>query len=276
MQVFYSPYELTPKKSANRLSGVEKKRGVFLKIRARLTNHFADFFPHVELGNETLEHFLDHFKFQETEYQKKVFHLLLQEEELRSQKLRSFLNHELWDGVTIPRSSVVKYKLQHSEDFSFLKLNSTTKIRLDANGCFNEISWKNFLKNIPESFLSQLEYIEDPMTAPSWPKSPIPWAEDFLSWSEAKFKIHKPNARFINPNKTNIFSSYLGSDLGMWHAYLELLKEGDLSLYHGVTTRGFYEEERGIFDSNNHPQLDVLKSFYLELENLNWKSLCSI
>ena len=77
-------------------------------------------------------------------------------------------------------------------------------------------------------------------------------------------------------NKTNIFSSYLGSDLGMWHAYLELLKEGDLSLYHGVTTRGFYEEERGIFDSNNHPQLDVLKSFYLELENLNWKSLCSI
>jgi len=277
MQIFYSPYELTPKRNLNRLSSLKKKKGVYLKIRRRHTNHFADFFPHVELGDEELELFLENFKFQNTEYQKKVFYFLLHEEELRIQKPQSFLNHELWDGKSALTEKVCKYKLQAPDDFSFLKIQDKSVIlRLDANGCFNVENFSRFLSQIPENFLPRIEYIEDPMPLHPWPSSPISLAEDFIKDEKAQIIIHKPNARFLSNDKKNIFSSYLGSDLGLWHSYLELLKEGDLKLYHGIKTEGFYEEERGIFSSSNMPRMDILKSFYLELENQPWKSLCSL
>jgi len=253
MQIFYSLYELTPKKNLNRLSSLKKKKGVYLKIRKRHTNHFADFFPHIELGDEELESLL------------------------RTQIFRSFFNHQLWDGKSSLYENVCKYKLQAPDDFSFLKIqDKNITLRLDANGCFSLDSFSIFLSQIPKEFLSRIEYIEDPMPHHPWPSSPIPWAEDFIKDETAEIIIHKPNARFIKKDKKNIFSSYLGSDLGLWHSYLELLKEGDLKLYHGIKTHGFFEEERNIFSSSNLPQLDVLKSYYLELENQPWKSLCSL
>ncbi len=276
MQVFYSLYHLTPVKKANRLSTPEKKTGVYLKIRQKLTNHFADFFPHIELGDESVDSFLENFKFQNTTYQQKVFYFLLQEEKLRTQNPRPILNHELWDGKTPTTAPVIKYKLQDPKDQNFLHLPSTIKIRLDANGCFDEKSWNLFFKELPTEKYSQIEYIEDPMPSLPWPSSPIPWAKDFIDSKEASVLIHKPNRGFLKTNQKTIFSSYLGSDLGLWHSYLELLKHGDLGLYHGIITRGFYQEERGIFLHNNLPNLDHLKSYYLELENLSWKSLCSI
>jgi hypothetical protein len=278
MHVFYNIYQLTPLKRANRLSSVKPQIGVHLKIRKRFTNHFADYFPHLSLGDGPVELFLEKFKFQENDYQKKILYFLLNEEELRSQKIKNFKNHQLWDGSSEILSSVVKYKLNDPEDMNFYKaIQKGFRVRLDANGLFNPDNLQHFIKKIPHEYLPFIEYLEDPMNEINWPSCSIPFAEDFIHGSPSAVIIHKPNARFFPvTEKKVIFSSYLGSDLGLWHSYLELIQKGDLGLFHGIVTKGFYQEERLRFDSSVAPIESDVRELYNDLENTQWKLLCSI
>jgi len=278
MHVFYNIYQLTPLKRANRLSSEKPQVGVHLKIRKRFTNHFADYFPHLPLGDGPVELFLDQFKFQENDYQKKILYFLLNEEGLRSQKIKNFKNHQLWDGASEILSSVVKYKLNDPQDLTFFKaIEKGIRVRLDANGLFKHEDFIDFTQQIPKKYLPFIEYLEDPINNSNWPSSPIPLAEDFIHGSPSSVIIHKPNARFFPvTEKKVIFSSYLGSDLGLWHSYLELIQKGDLGLFHGIVTKGFYQEERLRFDSSLGPIESDVRELYNDLENVQWKLLCSI
>jgi len=266
MLVYFSPYSLTPLKAANRHSTLRPEKGVYLKIKTRFTEHYVDYFPHTALGDSPLELFLENFKFQNQEYSQKILHILLKEEAFRSQKIRPFLNHDLWDGVGQNLSEVVKYKLKDPMDDSFLRTKG--KLRLDANGMFDLESFEKFKSLLP---LERLEYIEDPMGTTDWSMLKVPLASDFINGSPHDFIIHKPNARFYPKTQSKvIFSSYMGSDLGRWHSYCELNELGDLTLHHGLKTPGLYVEQKFNYESSS------VNGIYKELYGLSWKNLCSI
>jgi hypothetical protein len=251
---------------------------VHLKIKKRFTEHFADYFPHEALGDIPVELFLEKFKYQDNEYEQKIFHLLLNEERLRSQKLKPFQNHQLWDGKKEFNSEVIKYKLKDPEDFRFIQaLEGKRRVRLDANGLFNKSSFDTFQNKIPKDLLPFIDYLEDPMPELDWKDSTIPLAQDFIKGDPHQYLIHKPNARFLpETEKKVIFSSYMGSDLGVWHAYCELLEKGDLKEVHGIITQGLYNEEKFRFLSGFSPDTRSIQTLYEELSAAKWKLLCSI
>ena len=93
--------------------------------------------------------------------------------------------------------------------------------------------------------------------------------------------IYKPNCEFKpDTSLPVIYSSYLGSDLGKWHAYCELISHGDLSLHHGIFTEGFYEEEmsflEGSYQSGFKANMSQVYKIYHHNYSLQWKMLCSI
>lgn len=273
MNVFYRPYKLTPLKALNRFSSQGIRSGVHLKVKKRFTEHFADYFPHEILGDRPVELFLEKFKFQENEYSQKVFYFLLNEEKIRSQRPRPYQNHQLWNGQEAITTPVVKYKLRDEKDFTFLKaLEKKHRMRLDANGLFGQESIKEFINQIPKELLVHIEYLEDPLIDKDWSNISLPLARDFIDGDPFKVLIHKPNCRFLKKTeKKVVFSSYMGSDLGRWHAYCELLEKGDLSEFHGINTPGLYAEERTNL-LNEESVLDL----YNELSFGEWKLLCSI
>lgn len=282
MNVYIKFYKLHALKALNRLSQAGERRGVHLKVKMRFTEQFADYFPHTALGDKECDEFLQIFKYQDNEYEKKVFHFLLNDERLRSQRPKVFLNHELWDGQTEAMAPFIKYKLKGPDDFSFMALlKKGLRVRLDANGFFDRVTLDKFLSEIPKDFLPKLEYIEDPTTDKDWSFSQVPSAQDFISGSPYQFYIHKPNARFLNEqNVPVIFSSYLGSDLGRYQAYTELLEKGDLKITHGIITNNFYVEEKlkfqGSYLQGFTPDEVSVRAMYNELSFGEWKLLCSI
>lgn len=280
MNVYYSRYKLTPLKSANRLSSQAQKAGVHLKIKKRRSANFADYFPHTPLGDMECEEFLDKFKYQDNEYHQKVFHFLLNDDNLSALPNKRFLNHEIWNGLDEIKSNVIKYKLKDESDLSFLKLlEKKVSVRLDANGLFFRETLQKFLKQIPD--FSLLEYLEDPMRETDWSNLGLPLARDFIPGSPYNVLIHKPNSRFQpSEERPVIFSSYLGSDLGKWHAYCELKEKSNLQYHHGIITSGYYQEECLKFNGNYQqgflPDEKSLKALYDELDAREWKLLCSI
>jgi hypothetical protein len=273
MNVYFSPYKLTSRKAANRLSSAGVKQGVLLRVKMRFTDHFADYFPHEELGDKPIDHFLEVFKYQQQEHERKIFYFLLEDERLRSQKLRPHLNHQLWDGHEELRSPVVKYKIRHHEDFGFIPaLKKKYRLRLDANGLFNRDTLERFQQQIPQDLLPFIDYLEDPMQDKDWGGQLLPLAQDFIRGEPASVVIHKPNSRFYpTTDKRIIFSSYMGGDLGRWHAYCELLERGELKEYHGINTPGLYAEEK-----LDLTQIKTVEEMYQDLHHLEWKLLCSI
>lgn len=282
MKVFYSPYTLTPLKKANRLSSKERKHGVFLKGVLGDQTTFADYFPHIPLGDRSCDEFLPEFKFQNHEYDKKVFDLLLKDYQFQNLKPKKFFNHQLWDGSTDLEARVIKYKLLDLEDRRFTPcLEKGLQIRLDANGLFNRSECLDFIKDIPRKHHGQIEYIEDPLHEADWKDLGLPCAQDFIQGTPHDFSIYKPNCEFIPKIEAKIiFSSYLGSDFGRWHAYCELVGSGDLSLTHGIKTSGFFEDEKIFFKGNYQQGFDieqsVVKRLYQDLSYSGWKLLCTI
>jgi hypothetical protein len=283
MKVFYSPYRLTPLKIVNRLSSKDEKRGVFLKGTLNNEVMFADYFPHLPLGDREVDDFLQGFKFQEEEeeYDRKVLELLLKDQKFQRMKAKTFFNHQLWEGIGEIASPVVKYKIKTLNDLSFLyPLKNGIRVRLDANGLFDRESFRAFLDNIPVELRELIDYIEDPIQDTVWKEMGLPTARDFIEGNPSDFVIYKPNCEFKPPGKKVIYSSYLGADFGKWHSYAELCFEGDLSLTHGIVTEGFYQEERSIFQGSYKtcflPDHQAVRSLYQDLAQREWKSLCSI
>lgn len=282
MKVFYKFYELTPLKAPNRLETMKAKTGVFLKGVLGQKTLFADYFPHLPLGDRSNDEFLEQFKFQDFEYDQKVFDLLLRDEKFQNLKEKKFFNHELWSGLTEPQASVLKYKIKDQDDFTFLKcLQQGLKVRLDANGLFTRNDFFIFLEQVPSKYYPLIEYIEDPLTETDWNDLKLKTAKDFIEGNPSDFSIYKPNCEFLpKTDAPIIYSSYLGSDFGRWHAYCDLVETGDLSLTHGIITSGFYQEEKAIFTGTYrdgwNPNKKTIRSLYQDLTQSDWKLLCSM
>ncbi len=282
MKVLYSPYTLTPLKRANRLSSLGKKHGVYLKGVLGDTTTFADYFPHEALGDRSCDEFLSTLKFQNDEYDKKVFDLLLKDSKFQNLKPKKFTNHQLWTESQTLEAKTVKYKLQNLHDQAFkVCLEKGLRVRLDANGLFKRSEYEQFVKDIPEKFHAQIDYIEDPLADLDWSKLGLPSAQDFISGDTFDYYIYKPNCEFHPRTEAKvIYSSYLGSDFGRWHAYCELASDGDITLTHGIITQGFFEEEKPLFKGTYKSGFDinqpVAQRLYRDLSDIGWKTLCTI
>lgn len=283
MKISYSTYILHPKKKANRLSSLEQKPGVWIKGEIKNKVLFADYFPHLPLGDRTVDQFLQEFKFQDHDYDKKVFNLLLKDDEYQRIKPKKFFNHELWSGSEPLESKILKYKIKDLSDRSFIDpLKKGVKVRLDANGLFDKNTFQEFLKDIPENLHHGIDYIEDPLAEKDWENLKFKTARDFIEGSPFDFYIYKPNCEFLpSLEKVKvIFSSYMGSALGNWHAYAELIKQGDLSLTHGIVTKDFYEEEYSCLDGSYEngflADQKKVRGLYKNVYESSWKQLCSM
>ncbi len=282
MKVYCSPYSLTPLKKANRLSSLKKSSGVLLKgvLGNKIT--FADYYPHTVLGDKDCDEFLQNFKFQNNEYEQKVFELLLKDDLYQNLKNKKFYNHALWTEEGTLNSKVIKYKLQGHHDRGFMKVLETgLRLRLDANGLFSKTEYQDFLKDIPVKFHTLIDYIEDPLSSEDWKDLKIPTGRDFVSGDPYDYYIYKPNCEHLPKTEAKIiYSSYLGSDFGRWHAYCELITKGDLSLVHGIVTPHFFQEQEDFFIGNFDEGFDVsvpsVRKLYQNISSLNWKSLCSM
>lgn len=282
MEIFYSQYTLTPLKRLNRSSTMEKKEGVFLKARLKDAVTFADYFPHISFGDQGCDHFLMNFKLQADNYSKKVLHLLLQDKRYQKIPMVRFKNHQLWTGTEDFESHIIKYKLLRPDDRLFMDpLKRGLNLRLDANAMFNRQSFLEFVASLPQEHLNQIEYVEDPVCEESWESLPLPAAKDVTSGSPHDYYIYRPNNDFYPAHEPKIiFSSYLGHDFGRWHCYCELAEKADLSLIHGIISKGFFEEERFFYDGNYQsgfrPDTGKIKDLYESLDQLSWEKLCDI
>jgi hypothetical protein len=152
---------------------------------------------------------------------------------------------------------------------------------LDANALFKRSDYLAFVKGIPERYHAQIEYMEDPLKETDWSKLYFSSASDFISGTPHSYYVYKPNCEFKPSTEAKIiFSSYLGSDFGRWHAYCELVKEGDLSLTHGIVTPGSYEGEKSFFSGSYQNGFEIeqtaVRRLYQDLSDVGWKLLCSM
>lgn len=282
MDIFFSPYELNSLKRSNRLSHLGPKAGVFLKSSVKGQDVYADYFPHIALGDVGVDEFLRNFSEQDSEYDRKILDLLKRDAEFQTLKPKRFKNHQLWTGSEELKAKVVKNKPLSPSDRSFMEiLQKGLKLRLDANGMFSRASFKEFLETIPKDLRHQIDYVEDPLSDADWSELGVSVARDFIDGSPADYYIFKPNCEFYpKDHKKVIFSAYLGATLGNWHAYAELTRHGDLSLYHGLIYQGFSEEDQDLFvpqgDDEYLPDLAVVKKVYEDLAQREWIKLCSV
>jgi len=282
MDIYFSRYKLTPLKRVNRLSSLEEKEGVFLMAEVNGLKVFADYFPHIPLGDSNVDQFLERFHEQDEEYDRKILHLLLADGKFQKKECKRFQNHQLWNGSESLNSKLIKYKLFSTTDRAFLEpLSRGIRVRLDANGMFSEESLSIFLESIPKEFLSLIDYIEDPIRSSHWKDLSVPTARDFLNSETYDYYVYKPNCEFRPETKAKIiYSAYLGSELGAWHTYCEMIDHADSELIQGIVGQGFYKEERGLFkgefSTGIYPDENVVKNIYQELNLRKWKKLCSI
>src|SRR5690606_21250773 len=137
MKVYYSPYKLTPLKASNRLSSLRPEAGVLLKGVLGNKVTFCDYFPHVSLGDRSVDEFLEGFKYQNHTYDQKCFDFLLRDHELYWMKPRRIKNHKLWN-VGEELAPIIKYKVKAQDDYGFLgALKNKIPTRLDSNGLFS-------------------------------------------------------------------------------------------------------------------------------------------
>lgn len=273
--IMFSKYSLTPKVDLNRFNQKGALRnGVILNV----DGNYFDYHPWIEFGDLDVSSFLSNLKrYGINEVAKKSLDLWSRRSEISH---KSFCNHAF-----SKKGDVVKIKYQNFEHLlDFLRrIESVGKIRIDFN---NQCSFSEVLdiwKSIPTDKKNSIDYFEDPC-----PKSEK-WGtlEEFgitiASDRNSKdgighsIDIYKPNVDMPNNStRRQIFSSYMGHDLGRYMCYLELMEKGDLNEVHGLDTPNIYEEQLELFTQHKDGLIvktQAIASLERRLAALDWQSL---
>jgi hypothetical protein len=279
LNIYFHKFNLLPQREINSKSTLKSREGVFLKSVISDVSNFWEYFPHPELGDQSVDSFLTDFSSAKSDAQKKAHLRLTKPLQMKTDSL--FLNHELYHKDSDPKSPVIKYKLFGRNDFGFIPLlQKGHTVRLDANGIFNKESWIQFKSYIPEEAFNNIEYIEDPFFDKDWSHVGLETASDFVDGSPCSIKIYKPY-RELFPIKAKkiIFSSPMGHLLGTYLTFLEMINFGNLDIHHGLMTPGIYKEVPNIFTGNfKHGfrlNQEVVDSFFENLSHKEWLFLCT-
>ena len=267
----YSLYELEALSPLNSFSPAGLKKGMYLRVKKGEGYGYSDYFPHVELGDVSVEELLQGKR--DEHFEKALWWA---ENELEvSQRITPspFKNHNLYRGDEVS-NDVLKLKVTSIQDFEKIVriVKECKALRLDANGTINVKQWNNFLIKLNDDERSKIEYIEDPGEG-DWSELLVPSAKDFMDSPKFDFVVYKPNARFLSSNSKAIFSSYMGSDLGRYHAWLDLMDKGDLNLVHGLHTPNIYRDQKELFVKKSGAfeiNIKVIDEIYLELRQRSW------
>ena len=278
MKISFHRFKLRPKVELNYLSSTHIREGVFLKSESDKGIGYSEYFPHPELGDESVDEFLKTFKEQNTLAQRKALYLLDPKWiDLRLNKL--FFNHQFYQKGDLPCAKIIKYKIRREDDFGFLDLiKNKNIIRLDANGLFSQESWRDFFSRIPQEFIRSIDYIEDPIDDGEWKNILLPCAQDFIQGSPSHVNIFKPYRDFFpQEDKRIVFSGNMGHGLSNYQSYLELVHSGDLNEFHGILTNSIYQDSPNLFLGNYtdgfSPNHSELESYIKEIASLNWTLL---
>ena len=280
MQIFFHKFTLTPKKAINRLGSMAPREGVFLKSLSDHRVGYCEYFPHPEWGDLCVDEFLETFTLQKKEAQKKAHYFL--DPRFTRIESKSFFNHSFYQAPLREYCQRVKYKIKDASDLSFLTLlENCDMIRLDANGLFNQQTWETFFEQIPNDLRKRIEYVEDPLSDQDWNRIRLPRGRDFIAGSPFEYTIYKPYRDFMpQPQAPLIFSGNMGHGLANYQSYLELIEDGDLTLYHGLVTPNLYENLPELFESDAsggfRPNQYQVKTYLTFLGQQEWRSLCSI
>lgn len=276
MKIDYCLYELTPMMSLNSFSKMDLRKGVYLR---QDDGRYIDYHPWVEFGDLSRQDFLTSIlNFGVDEKTRHLFELDGKRKEVHNNK---FKNH----GLNIPVGGVGKFKIScPSEIGHILKRYSDTDVfrfDLNNNSSYSEVlhAWTK-LSSLEKE---RIEYIEDPYPGDSSWKDlelngiPLACDRNDLSTPGWRFQIFKPNIDTQNkPNHNRVYSSYMGADLGRYHAYLELMLGGDLTLVHGIDTPNIFRDQKQLFKGQaGSLEIDnsIVKAMYQKLSELEWTNL---
>jgi len=269
MKVQYRVLKLRPLQTLNRFQ--ENSIDVF-QLKATLKDKilFSEYRPHLSLGDEPFETFIQSFKEQSTAPAQKIFSFLLGF--TPDLKKISFSNHDFNQSLGSP---FLKYKIKHKDDLDFLKIPNK-KIRLDANGLFERKEFDEFVAKIPD--VNLIDYIEDPLKSTDWIGLKLKTARDFIPGNPFDIYIYKPlRELFPTTNNPIIFSHYMGSFLGSYLCYADLIERGDLSQTHGIVSNGIFQETN-IFHHLGSGQFELdqkaLKTSLNDILQDKWSDLC--
>jgi len=281
MKVFIKKFYLVPKFSLNRLSGTQAREGVFFFAESNTGIRVAEYFPHPEFGDPLVDEFLYQFESSDSTFFAKIKYFL--SIDIHEISPCAFHNHQLWRPGDKLWSKIIKYKLQHKNDYSFLGiLNEIHKVRLDANGLFSRKEIKDYLKSIPKDVLNIIDYVEDPTSDQNWSDLNINVAQDFLIGDYFETIIHKPARQFFpHCNKQIIFSANMGHGIGQYHDCRELINFGNLNFTHGLVTPSLYDSVPELYKMDLETfmfQFDYkrFESFINEQLKSDWKFLCHL
>lgn len=279
MKIYYQKFYLYPKKSLNRLSGLRPREGVFFLSESDSGARLAEYFPHPEFGDDSVDTFLTNFSIQNTGIISKIKQQLTLD--INNLEPIKFLNHQLWRANEQIYSKIIKYKIYDNTDVKFLSIiDQVNSVRLDANGIFNRDGLLHYSSLIPKEFHSKIEYIEDPTSDLKWSNLPFKSATDFLMGNHSDFVIYKPSrSPFPKTQSTTIFSGNMGHAIGQYHDCRELFERGDLNLYHGIITTSLYENVPELFVKQSNSDFytfsnSTFNSFLADLLRGNWTFLC--
>ena len=270
MELEYSEYSLDVLNSLNRFE-TSVRKGCYFRLNKK---YIIDYCPWSQFGDLEINDILHRIKTSKT--LPKQFEKLFSLDEFGlSVKHQSFFNHDL------NKQEFSNYiKIKYKENIDFNKFLGFT-LRIDFNNGSSRDHLHQFLQN--NSHLD-IDYIEDPYTEfdrdyHEFEKYNIHFASDRnISSDSYIINIYKPSVD-SNPagTKANIFSSYMGSELDMYHCYLELMKKGDLSLRHGVITRNLFSDQLCLFNQLEKDKFiintDMISKLYDKVHNRQWKKL---
>jgi len=278
MKISFHRFKLRPKVELNYLSSTHIREGVFLKSESDKGIGYCEYFPHPELGDESVDEFLKTFTEQYTLAQKKALYLL-DPKWIDLDVNKRFFNHQFFQKGDSPRAKIIKYKIRREDDFGFLELmKNKIIIRLDANGLFSQESWREFFTRIPQDFIHLIDYIEDPIDDGEWKNILLPCAQDFIQGSPSHVNIFKPYREFFpQMEKRIVFSGNMGHGLSNYQSYLELVHLGDLNDFHGILTNSLYQDSPDLFSGNYSegflPNKSELEAYLKDIASLNWTLL---
>lgn len=274
MDIYYHKFSLKPRQELNRLAGKQERQGVFLKS----TNSYWEYFPHPELGDPTVDEFLERFPIQDHPSTQKALSIL-KAPLPKNIEPRTFQNHYLWLSPTEEYFPVIKYKLKSKTDRRFVDFNCD-QLRLDANGLFDHEEWTLFESSLSSALKEKIDYVEDPLQTENWSCVGLRSAQDFIPGAPATFTVYKPYRDFFPRSGQVIFSGNMGHALSQYLSYIELIELGQLSLVHGLINPPLYEDVPQLFQGDHRRgfnlRLDATKKFLQSLENIDWRMLCRL
>lgn len=238
---------------------------------------FFDYHPWIEFGDLPVDEFLNDVRMRgPSRVMSKHFSLWRERSTL---DYVGFFNHSLNAS-----GEVSKIKFRQGMDLpSLIKEFGCQKIRIDFNNMLDIEETKSLWASLDTEIKHKIEYFEDPCPEiEQWKQLkqlgiPLACDRNTAELSSFDFNIYKPNVD-IKPveGKRNIFSSYMGHDLGRFQAYLELMKSGDLDLYHGIDTPAIYENQLVLFESDGRKTFlieSVLNKLLDQVSSYDWEEI---